>query len=313
MKIIITGALGHIGSSLIRSFPEKFPNCHLVLIDSLITQRYASLFNLPSHGKFTFYPEDVRSFDLDSILNKGDVVINLSAITDAAGSFDNPDLLEKNNYNCTETIAKSCLKNNCKLITISSTSVYGSTKNIVDELASGDDLNPQSPYATTKLLEEELIKKLSQDQGLEAVTLRFGTIYGCSAGMRFHTAVNKFCWQAVLGIPLTVWETAYDQKRPYLNLNDALEALTFFIHNNIFDGEIYNILTGNHSVRDVVDTIKIYIPSLKVNFVKNEIMNQLSYEVSVNKLLKKGFTFSGDLDSGIKETISLLKASNNSF
>ena len=313
MKIIVTGALGHIGSSLIRTLPEKFPNCNLVLIDSLITQRYASLFNLPSDGKFTFYPEDVRDFDLDSILSKGDVVINLSAITDAAGSFDNPELLEKNNYNCTETIAKACVKNNCKLIIISSTSVYGSTKNIVDELASGDDLNPQSPYATTKLLEEELIKKMSEDHGLEAVTLRFGTIYGCSTGMRFHTAVNKFCWQAVLGMPLTVWETAYDQKRPYLNLNDAQEALNFFIYNNIFDGEIYNVLTGNHSVRDVIDTIKIYIPSLKVNFVKNEIMNQLSYEVSVKKLLKKGFIFSGDLDSGIEETISLLKASNNSF
>ena len=34
--------------------------------------------------------------------------------------------------------------------------------------------------------------------------------------MRFHTAVNKSCWQAVMGQPLTVWETAYGQKRTYL-------------------------------------------------------------------------------------------------
>ena len=30
--------------------------------------------------------------------------------------------------------------------------------------------------------------------------------------MRFHTAINKFCWQAVLGQPLTVWTTAKNQQ-----------------------------------------------------------------------------------------------------
>lgn len=312
MKIIITGALGHIGSSLIRYLPNSFPKAHFILIDSLITQRFSSLFNLPSNAKFSFYEEDVRSFDFDTLLDQGDIIINLSAITDAAGSFDNAEVLEQNNYNCTEVIANACVKNKSKLITISSTSVYGSTKKMVDEFADGEDLNPQSPYATTKLLEEELIKKLCKENSLDAVILRFGTIYGCSIGMRFHTAVNKFCWQAVLGKPLTVWETAYDQKRPYLNLNDAVNSLTFFMQNNIFDGEIYNVLSGNHSVREVVETIKKNIPDLEVNFVKNEIMNQLSYEVSVSKLLNKGFIFNGNLDEGIKDTISLIKASNSS-
>ncbi len=85
----------------------------------------------------------------------------------------------------------------------------------------------------------------------------------------------------------------------------------FFIKGDIFDGEIYNVLTGNHSVKDVVDHIKSHIPDVSINFVKNEIMNQLSYEVSVDKLESKGFTFNGSLERGIEETISVLRSSNS--
>lgn len=45
MKILVTGALGHIGSRLIRDLPKHFPGCEVVMVDNMITQRYCSLFN----------------------------------------------------------------------------------------------------------------------------------------------------------------------------------------------------------------------------------------------------------------------------
>ena len=47
MKIAITGALGHIGSYLVKSFPDDFSNYKFYLIDNFKTQRYTSLFNFP--------------------------------------------------------------------------------------------------------------------------------------------------------------------------------------------------------------------------------------------------------------------------
>ncbi len=44
MKFVITGALGHIGSQLIRELPKMFPNAEIVMIDNLSTQRYCSFF-----------------------------------------------------------------------------------------------------------------------------------------------------------------------------------------------------------------------------------------------------------------------------
>ena len=34
MKIVITGALGHIGSSLIRFLPDALPDAEIILIDN---------------------------------------------------------------------------------------------------------------------------------------------------------------------------------------------------------------------------------------------------------------------------------------
>tara|TARA_B110000196_G_scaffold249262_1_gene218402 strand:+ start:137 stop:1075 length:939 start_codon:yes stop_codon:yes gene_type:complete len=311
LKIIVTGAIGHIGSYIIRDLGFFFPDADIVMIDNMMTQRFPSLFDLPAHGNYHFIEGDVSQMDLKSVFIGSNVVIHLAAITDAAGSIDKAEKLEANNYQSTLRVAKACIEVDACLIALSSTSVYGTQKDQVDENCSEADLQPQSPYATTKLKEEELISNLTNKEGLKAIHCRFGTIFGASPGMRFHTAVNKFCWQAVMGQPITVWTTAYDQKRPYLDLLDASQAIIYIIKNNIFDGQIYNVLTHNSTVRQVVDTIKVFVPNLEIDFVDNRIMNQLSYEVLCDRFKSKGFVFSGNLRRGIEETIDLLKNSNN--
>ena len=306
----MTGAIGHIGSYIIRDLGVSFPGSNVVMVDNMMTQRFPSLFNLPSNSNYSFIEGDVSQIDLKPVFFGADVVIHLAAITDAAGSINQAEELEANNFQSTLRVAEACIEADASLIAISSTSVYGTQKDQVDENCSDSELQPQSPYATTKLKEEELIANLSKDKGLKAIHCRFGTIFGASQGMRFHTAVNKFCWQAVMNQPISVWTTAYDQKRPYLDLLDASRAIAFIIKNNIFDGQIYNVLTSNATVRQVVDTIKEFVPNLEIEFVDNQIMNQLSYEVLCQRFKSKGFVFSGNMRRGIKETIDLLKYAN---
>ena len=281
------------------------------MIDNMMTQRFPSLFNLPPHANYRFIEGDVNQMNLRSVFVDADVVIHLAAITDAAGSIDKAEELEANNFQSTYRVAEACIETDASLIAISSTSVYGTQNDKVDENCLESELQPQSPYATTKLKEEELISKLSKERGLKSIHCRFGTIFGASPGMRFHTAVNKFCWQAVMSQPITVWSTAYDQKRPYLDLLDASRAIAFIIKNNIFDGRIYNVLTSNCTVREVVDIIKELVPNLEIEFVDNRIMNQLSYEVMCDRFKSKGFVSSGSMTRGVLETIDILKQSNN--
>jgi len=310
MKIVVTGALGHIGSALIRQLPLHFPDAEIVMLDNMMTQRYASLFNLPAVGRYRFIEADVRTIDLRPVLEEAHTVVHLAAITDAAGTFDRAAELEANNFEATFKIAAACREAGARLIHFSSTSVYGTQNTLVSEDCARDELKPQSPYATTKLKEEDLVQSLANSGGLKAIVFRFGTIFGASVGMRYHTAINKFCWQAVMAQPLGIWRTAYDQKRPYLDLVDGIRAIAFAISHDLFDGRIYNVLTLNATVRDIVECIREFAPNVQLSLVNSPIMNQLSYEVSCQRFLDRGFSFAGDLRRGIGETITLLRAAN---
>jgi len=306
MKFVITGALGHIGSSLIRYLPKVYSGCRIVMIDDMSVQRYCSLFDLPGNASYRLVEGDVRKLDLGSLVAGADVLIHLAAITDAANSFGNAEQVEQNNFESTRAVAAACVEAGVALIFPSSTSVYGIQEGEVDEDCPIDQLKPQSPYAETKLREEAFLAALVREKGLRAAVCRFGTIYGTSPGMRFHTAVNKFCWQAVNGIPLTVWRTAYDQYRPYLSLDDAASAVRFIVDRALYSPDVINVVSNNHTVREVVDAVRLHVPDCQVNFVENKIMNQLSYKVRNAKLLAAGFEARGRLADGVAETIRLI-------
>ena len=233
-RLLITGGLGHIGSKLIHNIvPGEFDE--VIIVDNLSTMRYSSLFNLPNGINYKFFDEDILKIDFNKLLKSIDVVIHLAAITDATNSFHLKEQIKTVNYLGTKKIAEACIAQNVKLIFPSTTSVYGQQSEIVDENCKHKDLNPQSPYAYYKLKSEKMLMNMGSNYNLNFIICRFGTIFGKSIGMRFHTAVNKFCWQAAMGIPLTVWETAINQKRPYLGVTDAIGAIKFIIENNFFN------------------------------------------------------------------------------
>lgn len=306
MKVVITGGLGHIGSRLIRELPLAFPGIEVIIVDSLATQRYVSLFDLPMTAKFLFVQGDVTKMELAPVFAGADVAVHLAALTDPDASFDHPEAMEFVNYAATQRVAEACAATGVPLIHASSTSVYGTEKNCVDEDGGPEDISPQSPYAETKRKEELFVEGMCISGKLKAMSFRFGTIFGVSPGMRFHTAVNKFCWQAAMGHPLSVWKTAYDQTRPYLDLGDAVRAVQFVIKNKLFDGRIYNAVSINASVREVVDTIGHHIPNLKIELVESRIMNTLSYKVMNTRLNQCGFKFQGSLDESVRATLQRL-------
>ena len=305
MRVVVTGALGHIGSRLIRDLAVAWPGIEVVMVDNLATERYASLYNLPEACRYEFVEGDVLTVDLIGLFAGADVVVHLAALTNGART-DLHARMERVNVAGTELVARACAALGVALLFPSTTSVYGVPHGVVSEECPEEDLQPQSPYAGWKLQSEELLRTLGRQEGLRFVIVRMGTIFGPSVGMRFHTAVNQFCWRAVSGQPIEVWQTASHQFRPYLDLSDAVRAMIFMMRRRQFDARVYNVLTLNATVAHVVEVLSAIIPELQVSYVDSPLMNRLSYCVDNRRFSQLGFEFSGSLERGIGDTVAML-------
>jgi UDP-glucose 4-epimerase len=308
MKLIITGSCGHIGSYLAEKIHLIPKIKEVILIDNLSSNRYVSLFNLKKKNNYKFFQVDLsEKKSLDKF--KGvSYLIHCASMTNAEKSFSVEKEMFRNNLDCMKNVIDYCVKNKVKLIHLSSTSVYGKQTKVVDEKCEKKYLKPQSPYAKIKLLEENMLKK---NDKIEYNTFRLGTIAGYSKGMRFHTAVNKFCLNAAFKEKIAVYKTAMNQYRPYLSIRDSFKLFKFCIEKNFFKNDIFNALSGNFTVKQIISKIKKRKRNVAVKLVKSKIMNQLSYHVDDAKIRKYGLKLNCELQKDIDDTLKLFKYLKN--
>ena len=305
MNLLITGGCGHIGSYITENV-HKIKNIKKTfIVDNLESNRFDSMFNSKKKNNLKFLIRDLTNKKSLDDLKNIDFVIHLASMTNAEQSFGKKNIMYENNISCFKTIIRFCKRTKAKLIHISSTSVYGKQAKIVDETCEQKYLKPQSPYADIKLIEEKMLKK--ENKFLKYNSFRFGTISGVSKGIRFHTAVNKFCFNASINADINVYKTALHQYRPYLSLKDAFKVFKFCIEKNFFHNDIFNVLSGNYTVNQIITKIRKYKKNINIKLVKSQIMNRLSYHVSQKKINRYGLILNSNIERDIRDTMKLLR------
>ena len=300
MKVLVTGGLGHIGSYILKRIISLKIIDKVYVVDNISNQRYNVLFKL-SNKKIKFIYGDLSKNETIKIIPKADITLHLASKTNAEESFENKKEIIKNNLGAFKSVVSYCKKNNSKLIHISSTSIYNPKTNFITEL---EKPCPQSPYAEIKLKEENILKK-SKD--IKFITLRFATISGYSDGMRFHTVVNKFCFNSVMNIPIPIWGSALNLVRPYLSLKDAYKVITYLIKKNYFDNSFYNVLSENRTLKEILKIIKKYSFNTKIKFIKSKILQRASFKTSKRKIQSLGINLNSKIENDIRETLHKIK------
>jgi len=130
---------------------------------------------------------------------------------------------------------------------------------------------PGSFYHLSKVHDSHNIRFACKAWKLAATDLHQGVVYGIETDethlderleTSFHydevfgTALNRFCVQAVAGIPLTVYGKG-GQNRAFLNIRDTLRCVELAIVNPAREGEyrVFNQFTETYSVSDLADLV----------------------------------------------------------
>ena len=182
MNVLVTGGAGYVGTVLI---PELLKNNNVKCLDRFFFGK-EFLSSKEFSTNLQLIDDDIRWFD-KSILKGIDIVIDLAAISnDPAGELDPQKTLDIN-YLGKKRVAQLSKEMGVKRYVLASTaSVYGFQKGVGDEES---ETNPLTTYAEAARLAEKAILPLN-DKDFTVSVLRFGTLFGLSARMRFDLVVN---------------------------------------------------------------------------------------------------------------------------
>jgi nucleoside-diphosphate-sugar epimerase len=163
----------------------------------------------------------------------------------------------------------------------SSCSVYGYT---VNELF--DETRPVAssyPYGISKLQGEQAVMNLIDDN-FSVISLRKGTISGYSPRMRLDLIVNTMFKNGVRNREITVNNPSI--WRPIMSIDDATNAYIRAIEASDKLSGIFNIASGNYTVGEVGDLVKMAIEEhlgIRVNLTIHHRTDFRNYKVSIQK------------------------------
>lgn len=182
--ILVTGGAGYIGSHTVINLINAGEK--IVIFDSLENGHIEIVQALQKIGDVKFEKGDLRNIDdIDKVFSKYDIeaVVHFAAFALVGESVEDPAKYYRNNTFGTLNLLDTMVKYNCKKIVFSSTcATYGNPQYVpVDEK---HPQAPISPYGTSKLMVEMIMKDYDKAYGLKSIKLRYFNVAGCDKNCR---------------------------------------------------------------------------------------------------------------------------------
>ena len=234
--VLVTGAAGFIGASLVSSLLNSGKSVRVVGLDNLNPYYDVSIkeYRLDNIGElaaersecvWTFIKCDIADrVIINEIFEryKPDIVVNLAAQAGVRYSITNPDAYIESNVMGFYNILEACRANPVEhFVYASSSSVYGSNKKVPYSTEDKVDA-PVSLYAATKKSNELFAHAYSKLYNIPSTGLRFFTVYG-PAG-RPDMAYFGFTDKLVAGGKIKIFNYG-NCKRDFTYIDDIAEGI----------------------------------------------------------------------------------------
>lgn len=242
---------------------------------------------------------DIRTFDPRK-LPEMDVVIDLAGLSNDASADIDPELTTSINLHgaCRlATLAKEA--GTRRYIYSSSCSVYGAGER--SGLSEGDDPNPLTSYARSKVGVEDHLRSIASPD-FDPIILRNATVFGVSPRMRFDLAVNIMTLRAWRDNLLYVMGGG-QQVRPFVHVLDVVRAFVLAVERKEYTNDTFNVGCDslNMSINELASRVKNVFPSAVIHNIPDD-PDKRSYDVSFHKIKKDmQFKVHHDVTMGICE------------
>lgn len=327
--ILVTGGIGYLGAHCVISLLEQ--QHKIIVIDNLVNSSMSTIKKIEKITKknFIFYQGDIRDYDLvNKIFQEHPIcsVMHFAGLKSIVESFEIPDEYFSVNIGGSINLIEAMKRNKVyNLIFSSSATVYSSKNPSPWKECMSVDV-PQSPYATSKYIVENLLKNLAKNcDNFSIGSLRYFNPIGAhdSGLLGEKIESNKNLIPAIMDFLtgkkkyLSVYGNDYDTFdgsgiRDYVHVNDLIlghiKALNFLDFNKGY--HIWNFGSGKgYSVFQVIKVFEKFIDrSINIKVEPRRKGDIAQYWSDISKAEKQlSWKPSHSIDDMVKDTLKYLR------
>jgi len=266
-SVLVTGGNGFIGTHLCRLFHNQGHN--VISLDIMHTD---------SHP-WECITADIRDgLQFDGI----DWIVHLAAQISVPRSIDNPDETLSINVDGTASILSAAEEAGVKkIIFASSAAIYGDCETI--PIPESAPLTPQSPYAVSKIVGEELLRR----SDISTCSLRFFNVYGPNqpAEGGYAAVIPAFKKAIKLGKECKIFGDG-TQVRDFIHVHDLVRIILLALESTELPTEL-NVASGiGTSLLDLVEILQELNPEMPSPLFEQERAGDIHTSIAdISKLI----------------------------
>lgn len=296
-KVVVTGGAGFIGSQVVRALNDQ--GVPVVVFDSLIS---GSAENVPEGVPLIV--GDIRDPEaLATAFEGASHIVHLAALISVPESVRDPEATRAVNVVGTENVFEAARSANARrVVYASSAAVYGNDP----ALPKREDmsLDPQSPYAESKIENEAAARELSGTSGIPTIGLRFFNIYGPGQkGNHPYASVIPRWIEAIKNEDSIHVYGDGEQTRDFIAVEDVALAILKALDSSVDRACIYNVASGTQlSLRELRNLLE-EVSGRKIEWIQHpEREGDIRHSVADIKAIREDLNFSPkvSLQEGLK-------------
>ena len=264
MKYLVTGGAGFIGSHIAQALLEQ--SAQVRVLDNFSTGKRDNLEQLTKQFKgdqLEVLEGDVRDATrVDEAVRGVDVIFHEAAFVSVPQSMDEPQTCFDVNISGTSLLFDAARRAGVRrAVVASSAAVYGESDAL--PLIEETPLQPKSPYAVSKRVNEMYAELFTGAFGFDVVALRYFNVYGPRQrpDSMYAAAVPIFARRMLDNKPVIVFGDG-GQTRDLINVHDIVRANLLASQHPDAAGKVFNICTGVETrLLDLLDVMYELLPN----------------------------------------------------